>query len=92
MLHKLGEAGTVDWKCAHDYSPNDHDPPDAQVRNRLRASSVSDDDINDPRALVLQGASAAVLAERAHQRLGVDVSEEVASSAMAGIWRSTRRT
>jgi class 3 adenylate cyclase len=36
------------------------------------------------RALVLQGASAAVLAERARQRLGVYVSEEVASSAMAG--------
>lgn len=36
------------------------------------------------RALILQGASAAVLAERARQRLGVYVSEEVASSAMAG--------
>jgi hypothetical protein len=48
VLHKLGEAGTVDWKCAYDYSPNDHDPPEAQVRNRLRATSVSGDDINDP--------------------------------------------
>ena len=34
------------------------------------------------RALVLQGANAAVLAERARQRLGVYVSEEVASTAM----------
>ena len=34
------------------------------------------------RALVLQGASAAVLAERARQRLGVYVSEAVASTAM----------
>ena len=34
------------------------------------------------RSLVLQGANAAVMAERARQRLGVYVSEEVASTAM----------
>jgi len=37
---------------------------------------------NRTRALVMQGASAAVLAERARQRLGVYVSEAVASTAM----------
>ncbi len=37
------------------------------------------------RALVMQGANAAVLAERARQRLGVYVSEEVASTAMGSV-------
>ena len=45
MLHKIGDPETVDWKRAYDYSP---DGILAQVSNRLRATSVSGDDINDP--------------------------------------------
>jgi len=45
MKHKIGDAETVDWKRAYDYSP---DGISAQVSNRLRATSVSGDDIDDP--------------------------------------------
>jgi hypothetical protein len=47
MKHEVGSPDfpTVDWKRAYDYSP---DGISAQVSNRLRATSVSGDDINDP--------------------------------------------
>ena len=46
------------------------------------AALVSHSIASRTRSLVLQGANAAVMAERARQRLGVYVSEEVASNAM----------
>jgi class 3 adenylate cyclase len=46
------------------------------------AAIISHSIASRTRSLVLQGANAAVMAERARQRLGVYVSEEVASTAM----------
>lgn len=47
MMHRVGPPDflTVDWKRAYDYSP---DGISAQISNRLRATSLAGDDINDP--------------------------------------------
>ena len=83
-LHGVGLVGLLISDRAFNPSLITYSPPEMVFAGAffVVSSIISHSIASRTRSLVLQGANAAVMAERARQRLGVYVSEEVASTAM----------
>jgi len=83
-LHALGLAGLLVADRVHNVSRITYSPAEMVFAAAflVGAAIIGHSVAVRTRQLVIQGATAAVAAERARQRLGVYVSEEVASTAM----------